>query len=121
MRGTELRDLTIWSDDTALHASTRENLDTFWRSQLEAMEHHPREASLPQAAEWGALGAPRLVHLLVTGRADVEVRGRPVGPCRPTRSTARSSRRACGCASDPTTRRRMPPTRLGVDVTSSRS
>jgi hypothetical protein len=31
------------------------------------MHHHPREASLPQAAEWGGLGATRLVHLLVTG------------------------------------------------------
>jgi hypothetical protein len=67
LRGKALRDLQIWSDDAALHASTLENLDTFWRSQLEAMEHHPREASLPQAAEWGALGAARLVHLLVTG------------------------------------------------------
>jgi hypothetical protein len=67
LRGKALRDLQIWSDDSALHASTLENLDTFWRSQLEAMEHHPREASLPQAAEWGALGAARLVHLLVTG------------------------------------------------------
>jgi hypothetical protein len=68
MRGKDLRDVTIWSDDAALHASTLENLDTYWRSQLEAMEHHPREASLPHAAEWGALGASRLVHLLVTGR-----------------------------------------------------
>ena len=67
VRGKHLRDIAIASDDTALRDSTRENLDTFWRSQLEAMEHHPREASLPQAAEWGALGAPRLVHLLVTG------------------------------------------------------
>ncbi|MBC9822226.1 nucleotidyltransferase domain-containing protein [Terrabacter sp. MAHUQ-38] len=67
VRGKALRDLVIWSDDAALHASTRENLDTYWRSQLEAMHHHPREASLPQAAEWGALGAPRLVHLLLTG------------------------------------------------------
>lgn len=66
--GRDLRDLTIWSDDAALHAATLDNLDTYWRSQLEAMEHHPREASLPQAAEWGALGASRLVHLLVTGR-----------------------------------------------------
>ncbi len=67
LRGKDLRDLKIWSDDAALHASTLENLDTYWRSQLEAMGHHPREASLPQAAEWGALGATRLVHLLVTG------------------------------------------------------
>jgi len=68
VRGKDIRDIAIASDDAALHDATRENLDTFWRSQLEAMEHHPREASLPQAAEWGALGAPRLVHLLVTGQ-----------------------------------------------------
>ena len=67
VRGNDLRGAAIWSDDEALHRSTRDNLDTYWRAQLEAMEHHPREASLPQAAEWGALGAPRLVHLLVTG------------------------------------------------------
>lgn len=67
LRGKELRDLQVWSDDEALREATRLNLRTYWRAQLEAMEHHPREASLPQAAEWGALGAPRLVHLLVTG------------------------------------------------------
>jgi hypothetical protein len=65
--GKEIRDLVV-SDDGALHEATRHNLDTYWRSQLEAMRHHPREASLPQAAEWGALGATRLVHLLATGR-----------------------------------------------------
>ncbi|HET7801758.1 MAG TPA: hypothetical protein VFL38_15145 [Humibacillus xanthopallidus] len=65
--GKDLRHLEIWSDDVALHRATRENLDGYWRMQLEAMHHHPREASLPQAAEWGGLGAPRLVHLLVTG------------------------------------------------------
>jgi hypothetical protein len=68
LRGSDLREMTIWSDDEALHRSTRQNLDTYWRTQLLAMEHHPREASLPQAAEWGGLGAPRLVHLLLTGR-----------------------------------------------------
>lgn len=68
VRGTPLDDLVVWSDDAALHEATRRDLMTYWRSQLEAMEHHPREASLPQAAEWGALGAARLVHLLRTGR-----------------------------------------------------
>ncbi|MFM6848890.1 MAG: hypothetical protein ACKOVB_07275 [Terrabacter sp.] len=67
LRGKDLRQMDVWSDDEALHRATRENLVTYWRAQLEAMEHHPREASLPQAAEWGALGAARLVHLLVTG------------------------------------------------------
>ncbi|WP_374968138.1 hypothetical protein [Terrabacter sp. BE26] len=68
VRGTPLGDLDVWSDDDALREATRRNLETYWRSQLAAMEHHPREASLPQAAEWGALGAARLVHLLRTGR-----------------------------------------------------
>jgi hypothetical protein len=67
MWGKGIRDIDVWSDDAELHRATRDNLDTYWRMQLEAMHHHPREASLPQAAEWGALGAPRLVHLLVTG------------------------------------------------------
>ena len=120
VRGKALRDLVIWSDDAALHASTRENLDTYWRSQLEAMHHHPREASLPQAAEWGALGAPRLVHLLLTG-TPTSKSGAAAGPSRRTRTTVRSSRRPCGCASVPTTRRRMPPTPTGAVVTSSPS
>ncbi len=68
LRGTAPRDLGVWSDDAALHEATRVNLDTYWRGQLEALRHHPREAALPQAAEWGALGAARLHHLLVTGR-----------------------------------------------------
>lgn len=68
VHGTDLRDIEIFTDAAALHRATRDNLDTFWRTQLEAAKHHPREASLPQAAEWGGLGAPRLHHLLVTGR-----------------------------------------------------
>lgn len=68
MCGKDIREVSIYSDDAALFAATRDNLDTYWRSQLEAMAYHPREASLPQAAEWGGLGVPRLVHLLVTGR-----------------------------------------------------
>ena len=112
---------TIWSDDAALHRSTRENLDTYWRSQLEAMEHHPREASLPQAAEWGALGAPRLVHLLVTGQPTSKSgAGRWAREAYPHHREiveeappgARASRRR---------RRRMPPTPTVVAVTSSRS
>lgn len=68
LRGNAPRELGIWSDDAALHEATRHNLDTYWRRQLEVLAHHPREAALPQAAEWGALGAARLHHLLVTRR-----------------------------------------------------
>lgn len=69
VRGRPLAELTIHTDAAALARATRDNLDGYWRAQLEALHHHPREGSLPQAAEWGALGAPRLVHLLVTGTA----------------------------------------------------
>ena len=68
LRGGVPPELGIWSDDAALHEATRHNLDTYWRRQLEALAHHPREAALPQASEWGALGAARLHHLLVTRR-----------------------------------------------------
>lgn len=68
VRGEPLGALGVWSDDHALLRATHDNLATYWRSQLQAMDYHPREASLPQAAEWGALGSARLVHLLRTGR-----------------------------------------------------
>lgn len=68
LRGEPLGPFDVWSDDLALLRATHDNLATYWRSQLQAMEHHPREAALPQAAEWGALGVTRLVHLLRTGR-----------------------------------------------------
>ena len=68
VHGPRLADLVVHADEPGLRAATRENLETFWRAQLAAMEHHPREASLPQAAEWGGLGPARLHHLLATGR-----------------------------------------------------
>ncbi|MCU1537237.1 MAG: hypothetical protein JWP82_1588 [Humibacillus sp.] len=68
LRGKPAREIGIPSDGAALHEATRLNLDTYWRHQLEVLRHHPREAALPQACEWGALGAARLHRLLVTGR-----------------------------------------------------
>ncbi|MEO7448541.1 MAG: hypothetical protein ABI336_09755, partial [Humibacillus sp.] len=68
LRGEAPREIGIWSDDAALHEVARHNLDTYWRRQLEALAYHPREGALPQASEWGALGAARLHHLLVTRR-----------------------------------------------------
>lgn len=68
LRGNDVRSMSIRQDAAGLRAATRADLDGYWRSQLEALRHHPREAGLPQAAAWGALGAPRLHHLLATGR-----------------------------------------------------
>ena len=68
VRGKEVGGIPIHQDAAALRTATWANLDGYWRSQLEALRHHPREAALPGAAEWGALGASRLHHLLATGR-----------------------------------------------------
>lgn len=68
LRGRDLHDLPIHQDAVGLRESTRANLAGYWSTQLEALRHHPREAALPWAAEWGGLGAPRLHHLLSTGR-----------------------------------------------------
>ncbi|MDN5767598.1 MAG: DUF4111 domain-containing protein [Humibacillus sp.] len=68
LRGKAVGDIPIHQDAAGLRATTRANLDGYWSMQLEALRHHPREAALPGAAEWGGLGAPRLHHLLATGR-----------------------------------------------------
>lgn len=68
LRGKDIRDLPIHQDAATLREATRANLEGYWTSQLEALRHHPRESALPWAAEWGGLGAPRLHHLLATGR-----------------------------------------------------
>ena len=68
LRGTAIGDIPIHQDAVGLRAATRANLDGYWRTQLEALRHHPREAALPWSAEWGGLGTLRLHHLLATGR-----------------------------------------------------
>ena len=80
------------------------------------MEHHPREASLPQAAWWGGLGAPQLVHLLLTGRPTSKSgagrwarRGVPAATARSSRRTLRVRERPddpSTYAADPGRRRR---------------
>lgn len=68
LRGNDVGGIPIHQDAVGLSVATRANLAGYWSSQLEALRHHPREAALPGAAEWGGLGAPRLHHLLSTGR-----------------------------------------------------
>ena len=48
LRGKDLREIEIRSDDAELLASTRENLDTYWRSQLEAWSTIPARRRCPR-------------------------------------------------------------------------
>jgi hypothetical protein len=57
----------VWTDDERLLAFTRDNLDTYWRQQAEALAKFPAEAAAADACAWCVLGVARLDHLLVTG------------------------------------------------------
>ncbi len=65
--GPDLADLPIHTDDTALRAYTVEHLTSYWRGQVEAMDRHPEESSVPGATAWGVLGTARLRYRLETG------------------------------------------------------
>lgn len=59
--------LGIWTDQERLLEFTRENLDTYWRRNAEALAAMPMEGSSEEACCWCVLGVARLHHLLVTG------------------------------------------------------
>jgi Domain of unknown function (DUF4111) len=59
--------LGIWTDRERLLAFTRDNIDTYWRGNAEALAARPAEASREDACCWCVLGVARLDHLLVTG------------------------------------------------------
>lgn len=59
--------LGIWTDQDRLVEFTRENLDTYWRRNAEALAAMPMEGSSEEACCWCVLGVARLHHLLVTG------------------------------------------------------
>ena len=66
--GPDLSDLPIHTVDVALRAYTVEHLSTYWRGQVEAMDHHSEASSLPAATAWGVLGTARLRYRLETGQ-----------------------------------------------------
>lgn len=68
VRGPELSEVEIWTDDAALRAYTRENLATYWREQADSLAQFPAEAGRPEIVAWCVLGVSRLHHLLATGR-----------------------------------------------------
>ncbi len=65
--GPPVESLGIWTDDAVLRAYTIDNLDTYWRRQVERCAD-PRAASLPFTCEWVVPGVARLDHVLETGR-----------------------------------------------------
>jgi hypothetical protein len=67
VRGIDLADLDIWTDDSVLRAYTHNNLNTFWRMQVEMLLTHTAAAALPEVVAWCVLGVSRLHHLLATG------------------------------------------------------
>lgn len=65
--GAPLSDLAIWTSADALRQFTHDNLDTYWRSNAEALARMPSEGEREEACCWCVLGVARLHHLLVTG------------------------------------------------------
>lgn len=65
--GPPIESLGIWTSHARLLDSTRNNLDTYWRSTAEAVTAMPSEAAHEWACCWCVLGVARLHHLLVTG------------------------------------------------------
>lgn len=64
--GPAIETLGIWTDDEVLRTHTIDNLDTYWRRQVEHGTADPAVASSDFACEWVVPGVARLHHLLVT-------------------------------------------------------
>jgi hypothetical protein len=71
VRGPDVADLTIPSDDAELRLWTRTNLDAYWQQWADRMRRRgwaALRANFRQLSDaWGALGAPRLHCTIATG------------------------------------------------------
>jgi hypothetical protein len=67
VRGPDLAEVDIWTDEQALRGYTHENLGSYWREQADALAQFPAEAGKPDIVCWCVLGVSRLHHLLATG------------------------------------------------------
>lgn len=65
--GPPIESLGIWTSQARLLAFTRNNVDTYWRGNAEALTAMPSEGAREEACCWCVLGVARLHHLLVTG------------------------------------------------------
>lgn len=68
VRGPDLDEVSVWTDDEALRSYTLENLETYWAGEVEALKRFPAEAAKQEVVAWHVLGVARLHHLLTTGR-----------------------------------------------------
>jgi hypothetical protein len=66
VRGTGLADLVVWTRQRLVEL-TRDNVDSHWRPNAEALEAMPREAEAGDTCCWCVPGVARLHHLLVAG------------------------------------------------------
>jgi hypothetical protein len=67
VRGPQLEDVEIWTDDRVLRRYTHDNLASYWAGQAEALAQFPAEAGNLDIVAWCVLGTSRLHHLLATG------------------------------------------------------
>jgi hypothetical protein len=67
VRGPELTEETVWTDDAALRAFTHGNLSSYWARVADLAVEHSAEAAKPEVVAWCVLGVSRLHHLLATG------------------------------------------------------
>lgn len=68
IRGPELDEVEIWTDQQVLREYTHENLQSYWAGEVEQLRRFPREASKPDILAWFVLGPTRLHHLLASDR-----------------------------------------------------
>jgi len=66
VRGPDLREIEIWTDNSVLRQYTHDNLRSYWQHEAGAVEQFPDEAAKPDIVAWFVLGISRLHHLLAT-------------------------------------------------------
>ncbi len=64
VRGPDLDEVDIWTDDQVLRQYTRDNLHDYWLGEVAALRRFPDEAAEPDVVAWFVLGVARLHHVL---------------------------------------------------------
>lgn len=67
VRGPDLAQIDVWTDDAGLRAFSYANLSSYWADEAAALAEQPERAAKPLATPWCVLGVSRLHHLLATG------------------------------------------------------
>lgn len=66
VRGPELHEIEIWTDNKVLRQYTHDNLRSYWQQEAGALQQFPDEAAKTDIVAWFVLGVSRLHHLLAT-------------------------------------------------------